>query len=292
MVKMNHAKLMRCLKKRFSVLNYFYNLCLFYLIIVICHVVSQTIKWNYVPITLFGTTNYAKFIEQLLLLNHIDYYKLSYPYMTHLTYPLKNKTIFLNPQRDDFDNQEVIITPLCDDALIQLSEHTDIDPEYLHEIQTYILNILPQMNAHQVVLENYIEMDDYQFKQYHVVCVDQIGDLYQIKTVNTTYYTSLILTDYIKPLKVGEVINASYADDTNIYIENKYVMSEYQLWSLKKGLSKEFTLLPFYSLDPPRSIIEGVVHPFHLPSSKDAILSTLIMTQCWINEMYNDTELD
>lgn len=239
---------------------------------------------HYIPITLYTTTNYGKFIEQVLILNKVNYVKLYHPYTNYPCYfTNKNKEICINPPLDHFINDCIDIQPLDDKELDLLKNHFNLN--YLDNTQEQLLNLLPTINAYQISKENYIETDIYQYQFSKIKSINKVNnDLYCIQTNKNCIYTSILLTDKVKDLICGDVLNITYynTEEDKIDSDNKYIYTDqYKLVSLRKGLNKNCEIFPFYSLDQPRT--EIILHPFHLPKSTDFILSIMILTQYIIN---------
>lgn len=246
--------------------------------------VLSIVKWiinqiHYMPITIISTSAYSKFIEQLCILNKVPYLKLVNPYYREVLYPLATfkKMIALNPQWDDFVDEEVDINPLNQDDLLKLSKHTGLSVSLLSTAQDQVLHLLPQINGYQIVRENYIE-DDYIYTDDMLMSIKG----HQIQTKTKCYFTRYILSDDIEPVKVGEIVQANYFTDT-VVTEKKYIMNHYYvLESLRKKLKDNIIQLPFYSLAEPRP--SGLFHPFHLPSVTDPILAIMVLTQIVLNK--------
>ncbi len=242
------------------------------------------------PITLYCNSLYSHFTEQLLILNKMPYYKIYNPYINNITYytTSKKKTVNINPTVKDWVNENIQLHPLDVESLVLLSNHLNIDINVIISAQNKVLDLLPEINAYHIIRENYIENEDYVMGIQNVQRVVKIHDhMYKIETNDHHYYTNLILSDDVL-LNIGDVINGFYysQSDDQIYIENKYIVNDqYQLASLNKKLKEDIVALPFYNLEVPRSTLK--IHPFHLPKSKDPILSLLIVTQLLINYFLN-----
>ncbi len=253
-------------------------------ILLICYFVNYIRLWwrnvKYTPITLYSTTQYTQFVEQLFILNKINYLKIFKPYHTHQTYlTTKGKEIFINPLCSHFSNELVDFKMLEKEKVESMEDHFGIS---LNHIQEKVLELLPKINAYQIGRGNFIENEDYHSKMNKIKSVTKLGSFYCLETNLGYEYTSLILTDYTFPLKVGEILNFAFCDDESIHIDNKYILNDhYHLISLCKKKDKKLDVLPFYSLDQPRA--NTILHPFHFPKSNDFILSILIVTQYLIN---------
>ena len=235
------------------------------------------------PITLHATTLYSNFIEQLLILNKLPYRKIYKPYLDDIAYykSSKKKTISINPKVKDFINETIEFIPLSEDELEVLSDHLNLD---VKPIQEQVLSLMPEINGYHIIRGNYLDDEVYNMNHYKIKKIIKIHDyLYKVITNEETFYTNLILSDETLALQIGDVLNGMYycTTDEQVYTENKYVVNQFNtLSSLSKGLKKDIVHLPFYTMDVPR---QGLIcHPFHLPKSKDPILSLLIMVQVLI----------
>src|SRR5437868_5626936 len=224
-----------------------------------------------VPITLYSTTYYATFVEQMLILNKIQYYKLFKPYVTDIGYYVANKKkiITVNPKLHHFDDTVITLLPLTDEELDHLNDHTGLSN--LLEAQNKVLSLLPDINAHYVVQQQYVDVDDYQYQYDDVVVIKKINDhLFRIDTTSGCFYTNMIITDYIQPLDVGDVLCKSYYHRTHdtIVHDAKYIVNQQRMVEplRKKLLDHDIVTMPFYSLEQPRNSI--AMHPFHLPPTK------------------------
>ena len=237
------------------------------------------------PMTLYSNSLYSHFTEQLLILNHIPYYKIYKPYINNVTYytASKKKTVNINPTVKDWVNEMINLHPLDQEELVLLSTHLNMNINVIIASQNKVLELLPEINAYHIIRENYIDNEDYIYHHDQIKNVIKIHNhLYKIETTSRHFYTNLILSDDVT-LNIGDVINGFYysQSEDKIYTENKYIVNhQYQLESLNKKLKKDIEELPFYNLDVPRTGIKS--HPFHLPKSKDPILSLLIVIQILI----------
>jgi hypothetical protein len=122
---------------------------------------------------------------------------------------------------------------------------------------------------------------------YDIVTSNAGGEKIHHMTNNTINYHlkyNYLLSDYITPLTVGDIVNVTYYNqiDRDIYVENKYILNQYhQLVPLSEGLCDNVHQLPFYSLDYAREPLR--FHPFHLPKTVDIVLSIMILTQACID---------
>lgn len=293
---MSHDEIIKLLNQQNKNINYHGDLqdtswkCPTFLIFIIIIFINLYYIYTFYiksfPITLHCTTLYSNFIEQLLILNKLPYYKIANHYINHINYftSSKKKSININPSVKEWVNDNIHIIPLCDDELITLSKHLHINIEKLREAQDKVLSLLPDINAYHIIRENYLEDEEYENSIYDIKEITKIHDnLYKIKSAKNYFYTNLILSDQVI-LNIGDVMNGFYYSeiDKEVYTENKYIVNhQYQLESLSKKLKEDIMPLPFYNLQTPRSEIK--THPFHLPTSKDPILSLLIMTQAIID---------
>ena len=255
------------------------------MIVNLYYIYVSTLK-NVFPMTLYCDSLYSHFTEQLLILNKIPYYKIYNPFINHRSYytSSKKKTIDINPIVKDWVNQNIKLSGLCDEELMLLSEHLKIPYIRVKEAQDKVLALLPEINAYHIIRENYLEDECYNKEQYNIKNIIKIHDyLYKIQTDQHYFYTNVILSDAVD-IYIGDVINGFYYSniENQVYTEEKYIVNNhYQLESLNKKLKSEIDPLPFYNLYIPRHDIKA--HPFHLPTSKDPILSILILTQLLIN---------
>lgn len=240
----------------------------------------------YYPITLYSTNLYSKFAEQVFILNNIDYQKIYHPVLINPSYynSTKKKTIDLNPNLRDFSqNIEVPFIPLSEEELNDLSQHTTIDKNLLSKAQEYIIHELPSINAYHIVRENYLNDEEYKTSINVVTNIKEIKKgLYLVQCEDFSFYTNIILTDYTYILQPGEIVTTIYTNESSdIFFDRKYIVNEYFLLeSLQKKLKESVNILPCYCLDEPRTSL--VLHPYHLPKSKDFILSIMIIVQTLI----------
>lgn len=245
--------------------------------------INYVIEWwshiTYYPITIYSTTIYSKFIEQLLILHHVSYLQICKPYIQYPHYHTNNlKEVSIYPFSNQFDNQLINITPLSDEELILMEEKFNM--VNLKDRQEEIIQVLPQINAFQIIKENYIESEDYHYTINKIINVQKINNLYCIKTDRHYIYTSIILTDHTAPLTCGDILNLTYYDKEKdvILINNKYIYNDnHKLVALSKGKHKNLESTPFYSLEEPRQKL--ILHPFHFPKISDFILGVMIITQ-------------
>ena len=263
--------------------HYFITI-LMVMVLCIFQCIVLTIK-QVIPITLFCTTYYTSFVEQLLILNKINYLKIFNPYKVDVRYYRvnKKKTLSMNPKLDHFIDQVIQLMPLTEDELNQLSQHTGL--KNLNEAQIKVLSLLPDINAHCVVQQHYVDNEEYQHTYETIVSIKKVNDYYRIKTLNGIYDTAIIISDDIHPLHVGNVVSQSYyhqVDDCVIHDDRYIVNQQNRLEPLRKKLTHDNVVtLPFYSLNPPRQGLK--MHPFHLPPSKDYFLSMMIVMQALID---------
>src|SRR5258708_1727642 len=120
---------------------------LIYLIIIIIYIINEYSKIKYNHITLHSTTLYTKFVEYILKLNNINYHKIFTPYINNLAYiTVDNLVINLNPQLNDFTDEEVSLIPLSEEELNNLQVHTVLSN--LSLCQSKILNNMSTINAY------------------------------------------------------------------------------------------------------------------------------------------------
>ena len=236
------------------------------------------------PITLYCDSLYSHFTEQLLILNKIKYYKIYKPFINNRSYytTSRKKNININPNVRDWVNENIKVKTLSEQELILLSDHLSMPLDKVKQAQDKVLTLLPEINAYHIIRERYLEDELYNKEQYAIKNIIKDSNLYKIETNHHCFYTKLILSDEVI-LSIGDVINGFYYSNTddNVYTEQKYIVnSQYQLESLNKKLKEDMVSLPFYNLEIPRAPTK--LHPFHLPKSKDPILSILIMTQLLI----------
>lgn len=237
------------------------------------------------PITLYCNSLYSHFTEQLLILNKLPYYKIYKPFINNITYytSSKKKTVNINPFVTEWMDEMVTLQPLSMDELLLISNHVKLPVNLVITAQEKVLALLPEINAYHIVRENYLEDEIYTKQSFPINQITKGFHSYKIESNHKMLYTNLILSDAVE-LYIGDVINGFYYScvDEEVYTENKYIVNtDYQLEPLNKKLKKEITALPFYNLETPRLGIK--IHPFHLPKSKDPILSLLILTQVLID---------
>jgi len=271
-----------------NIKNYTLIPTIIYLLVMIIyffnHIISHLNK-NYYPVTLYSTNLYSKFAEQVLIMNKIKYQKIYHPVLLNSSYYLqsKRKTVSFNPELADFNNNsEIQFIPLSEDELTLLSNHTTLPLELLNEAQNYILEQLPGINSYHVVRDNYLYDEDYVYSKNKMIKIERINNLYHVVCNNYSFYTKYILTDSTYTLQPADIVSVAYTvnDNNNVDIQyfNKYIVNEeYRLESLGKKLKSNVTLLPCYTLNEPRQSLS--LNPFHLPKSKDFILSIMIITQ-------------
>jgi hypothetical protein len=257
---------------------------------------------TYCKFTLHATSLYAKFIEYILKLNDVPYYKIYNRYHTNMGYikekekekkekkekedkeeredkenkeeDVKNNIINLNPTLDNFIDQEVPLIPLSNQELKALSNHFGISN--LSYYQDVILSKISSINAYDIVNS---------FEHTHGQPINNINNFY-IQTQDSLYKTRYVLSDHIAPLNRHDIINASYYchNDQSIHIEKKYYLNnKYHLVSLTDELKEEFEQLPLYSLAVPRDSLR--FHPFHLPKMTDHVMAIFVLTQACIDQL-------
>ena len=237
------------------------------------------------PITLYCNSLYSHFTEQLLILNKLPYYKIYKPFINNITYytSSKKKTVNINPFVKEWMDGMVTLQPLSMDELFLMSNHVKLPVDMVIAAQEKVLTLLPEINAYHIVRENYLEDEIYTKQSFPINQITKCAHRYKIESNDKVIYTNLILSDAVE-LYIGDIINCFYysCEDETVYTENKYIVnSDYQLEPLNKKLKKDIQALPFYNLETPRMGIK--THPFHLPKSKDPILSLLILTQVLID---------
>lgn len=249
------------------------------------HIMRYIKNRHVIPICLLATTNYATFIEQVLIVNELKYLKIFQPYLTDREYMLAThkKTISVNPGVSDFIDGVIEFDPLTDEELEKLSLHLGLN--ITQQVQMDLLEKLPDINAHHIVRQDYCDADDYGFTYSQVQSLTIDGTHLRIATPEGVVYSSKIITDKIDSLKPGEIIVKSYFNTStqSIIYDQKYAVSDHlELESLRKNLiSEDIEPLPFYSLNRPRTGL--ILHPFHLPDTRDFILSIMLATQAIVN---------
>jgi len=198
----------------------------------IIYIINQLCNIPYYPITLYSTNLYSNFIEQILILNKINYNKIYQPILNNPHYYLasKKKTINFNPDLKDFNNNiEISFIALSDTELTNLSDHFNIDINLLIEAQNYILTELPHINAYHIIRENYLDDECYHTSDInHIIKVEMIKPgLYLVICDDKSFYTNVILSDYTYLLQPGEIVTAAYTkNDNQIYFENRYIVDD------------------------------------------------------------------
>lgn len=232
----------------------------------------------YYPVGVITNTIYGKFIEQLLILNKVNYVKLEKPYFCDLQYftASRRKSISINPNQWDFLDDLVSFTPLSQEELTDIEKHTGL--KELGKVQHHVMALLSDINAHQIVKENYIENEEYEKMCGRVTSVNSVSDGFIIQVGEEQIKVGILLTDHIHPLETNEVIHRYYLIENEVVAEDKYIVNHLNhLESLKKKKHHRVIPLPFYGITPTRPNL--VLHPFHFPKTKDPILTLLIITQ-------------
>lgn len=217
---------------------------------------------------LHQNTLYSKFVEYILQLNKQSYHKIYNHHISNISYMVNDTTIEINPNINDFLDKEVQLIPLSNEELIDLENHTGMNN--LVACQNKILNMITKINAYNIVT-----MDDYDG--------DKITKI-ENNIINDTFQYNILLSDYIEPLEIGDIINSTFYNvkEQDIYIENTFVLNQYyKLTPLSENLYDDVNQLPFYSLEYPRKLLR--FHPFHLPKTVDIVLSLMILTQACID---------
>lgn len=232
----------------------------------------------YYPVGVITNTLYGKFIEQLFILNKINYVKLEKPYFCDLQYftASRRKLISVNPDQWDFVDHLVSFTPLSQEELMSIEEHTGLRD--LGEAQHHVMKLLSDINAYQIVKENYIENEEYEKMCGRITSVNRVANGFIIQVGEEQIKVGTLLTDHIDPLETNEVLHRYYHNENEIIAEDKYIVNHLNyLESLKKKKHHRVIPLPFYGITPTRPNL--VLHPFHFPKTKDPILTLMIITQ-------------
>lgn len=258
-------------KKNNKDITAFYTLFIFYIYFIYVHQQCDD------TIVLYSTTIYMKFVEYVLKLNNKPYINLTKPYINHQCYMTSDHLLIpLSPQLEDFSNEKVPLIPLSEEEIDELEKHTGL--KHLASCQDDILSKRSHINAYKIINS----------QQKIVPCdIEMNHNNVRIITKESIYKPKMILTDYTSHLKINEVVNISlYATEhQHIYIENKYLVNDkYKLELLSDGVNDDIVILPFYSLEKPRSQI--AFHPYHLPKTADYVMSIMILTQAFINAFY------
>ena len=271
-----------------------YNYDIYYIMLIytnIIHIHTYIKNIKIIPVTLYSSTHYASFIEQLLIVNKIDYYKIFKPYMTdnHYTLSDQSKAVSINPSLHHFTDSVITFTPLNTDEITILQVHTQL--ENLHDMQKQVLSMLPDINAAHIVKHHWFipDEDDYHYTYNHIKSITMFGNLYRIETNDSNnhkiFYTQYILTDKIEPLESADIVNKSYFDtSTNTLLyDAKYIVNDVLMLEplRKKLMEDDIVSLPFYNLKTPRDRL--VLHPFHYPGNSDVILTLLVVAQAIIS---------
>lgn len=240
---------------------------MFIFIYMVNYIVYHNKQFTRCQFLLHETSYYSKFVEYVLRLNNASYVKVYKPYMNNISYVSNNQLVMVNPMYNDFEDGEVPLIPLSDEEIEELEKHTGL--KNLTRCQNKILHMSPKINAYQIINDKY-----------------DFGE--KITTISPTkinnYKWDLVLSDDIEPLKVNDVMNATFFDAENksIFIEKKYILdNEYTLLPLSGDMHSYIQQLPFYSLDTPRPILR--FHPFHLPQTIDIVLTLMILAQACID---------
>ena len=223
---------------------------------------------KFIPITIIGYSAYSHLVAWTLELYNIPYIFIKDSNQI-VYYEVEGKEIPFEGRSFNYWKCKVeqdMFVPLTE--LDELAEHCDLTE--LDRVQQMILDRFPKFNLDQFYEQEFnYETGSFEVKRFS-------KDIYHVITDNSSWFTKLIISDDCTAFKPGDIIKGLNFDETNFSFEDNYeVISNEEIICLKDNENKFFSLKdhkPFVS--------DGlhIIHPFHLPSQVDIVLTIMIVT--------------
>lgn len=285
--------------------NYRHRLLKLITIIFLSFVVYIFKHIAYIPVTVIGHTIYAKIIAGTVKRHNIQY-KFCKTNSRVITYETSRAELIEFEGASNMTSSEQLPVVTCNvNELIALEAHTNL--HNLDKAQSTVLQHMDRVGGvHMTSLNELINNIQY---DAHITSIDKISNnLFYITSCDTIWLTSLILTDTIEPLQAGEtvigfIVSPTIESTTNYETEQDkivvetieglvtmqrkslyYVEDDLSITSYSRNLLAESQL---YTLRDPRPFVLSnlcTIHPFHLPTVWDPLLSLMIVTTAVITQ--------
>lgn len=246
--------------------------CLMLCALIVTGILAYIIhNYTFYPVTIIGNTIYSRLIATFMKIpyvickgsNRITYYITD----DDQEIPFEGASIHF------FQDTDTSMIPLTSDELNLLEKHTGL--KNLAHIQDTLIQ-----SYNIVSLVNKINT----FKPPIVQVKKFFGNLLYVMTNNEVWITRNIITDIVSPLHPGDTIVETQVTDSGLqHIDAHLILPDHTIKSLNSDDNYKSII---YHLKRPRPFSAGpitILHPFHLPVTRDPLLALMIIARALIS---------